>query len=140
MKWDHDRMAFCYHGFESRRLHQLFRDGSATELKPVPYPNPHLSPNARVMELADMTVSKTVVRKNMRVRIPPLAPKNRDRHYFCQKYLLKNGVCPYLFNYRIINIIKDRIISPITKIKTIVGRECFILPIKPILRFRLLPQ
>ena len=29
---------------------------------------------ARVMELVDMTVSKTVVRKDMRVRIPPLAP------------------------------------------------------------------
>ena len=29
---------------------------------------------ARVMELVDMTVSKTVVRKNMRVRLPLLAP------------------------------------------------------------------
>ena len=29
------------------------------------------------MELADMTVSKTVVRKDMRVRIPPLAPQEK---------------------------------------------------------------
>ncbi len=39
-----------------------------------------------------------------------------------------------------INIMKEKIISPMTRAKSVVGSECFILPMKPILRFRLFPQ